>query len=126
MTVQLTNPERRIAEPYASVLDYVSRLALAVDGGDWFYLAGKAAELENNARDLREAAHDGHQATTPPRQAAVRAWVAERSWRAGFRAGELLHPVEGLAERHAAIARDVATALGDVAGGEEHQNGGTQ
>ncbi len=113
MAVSLTSTERRIAEAYAGVLDYVSRLALAVEHGDWFYLADKAAELERNASDLREAAHDGHTATTPPRQAAVRAWVAERSLRAGFRAGELLHPVKSHAERQAEIARDVGKALGD-------------
>ena len=112
MAVSLTSTERRIAEAYAGVLDYVSRLALAVEHGDWFYLVDKAAELERNASDLREAAHDGHTATTPPRHAAMRAWVAERSLRAGFRAGELLHPVESHAERQAATAHDAAKALG--------------
>jgi hypothetical protein len=97
MAVKLTSPELRIAEAYAYVLDYVSRLALAVDNGDWFYLADKAAEMEYRLQQLRDAAIDGHKATPEPRGAAVRAWVADRSRRAGFRAGELLHPVEALA-----------------------------
>jgi hypothetical protein len=113
MAVQLTSPERRITEAYAYVLDYVSRLALAVDNGDWFYLADKAAEMEYRVQQLRDAAIDGHKATPEPDAAAVRAWVAERSLRAGFRAGELLHPIQDDAECQAAIVRDVAKALGD-------------
>jgi hypothetical protein len=105
MAVILTIPERRIAEAYVPVLDYVSRCALAIDRGDWFYLYDKAAELEHAAQRLSTAAHAGHKATAEPRGAAVRAFVADRSWRAGFRAGELLHPVEGLAERRAEVLR---------------------
>lgn len=75
----------------------MSRLALAVEDGDWFYLADKADEMESRLQQLRDAAGAGHQATPQPRGAAVRAWVADRSSRAGFRAGELLHPVEALA-----------------------------
>jgi hypothetical protein len=111
MATKLTSPELRIAEAYTSVLDYVSRLALAVDKDDWFYLGDKAAEMEYRLQQLRDAAFDGHNATPEPRGAAVRAWVADRCRRAGFRAGELLHPVEDSAEHDAQIARDVAKAL---------------
>ncbi len=107
MALKLTSPELRIAETYTYVLDYVSRLALAVDKGDWFYLADKAAEMEYRLQQLRDAAFDGHNASPEPRSAAVRAWVADRSQRAGFRAGKLLHP----AEHDAAIARSVVKAL---------------
>jgi hypothetical protein len=121
MAIHLTTTERRIAEAYAGVLDYVSRLALAVEHGDWFYLADKAAELERHASNLHQAAQDGHTATTPPRQAVVRAWVAQRSSRAGFRAGELLHPVERHAQRHAETALEIAKALGDIGDRGQHQ-----
>ena len=39
---RLTDVEVRLAEQYVSVLDFVSRCAQAIDGGDWFYLHDKA------------------------------------------------------------------------------------
>ena len=36
---RLTTAEVRLVEQYVSVLDYVSRCAQAIDGGDWFYLS---------------------------------------------------------------------------------------
>jgi hypothetical protein len=89
----LTGHERRIAEAYVVVLDYESRLALAVEHGDWFYLADKAGELEQAAHQLAKAALAGHRATPIPRAAAVRAVVANRCACAGYRAGALLHPL---------------------------------
>ncbi len=96
----LTGHEQRIAEGYVAVLDYMSRLALAVDHGDWFYLANKAGVLEQAAHQLSKAALAGHRATPVPRAAAVRRVVADRSARAGCRAGAVLHPLE----RHAGSA----------------------
>lgn len=94
----LTGHERHIAEAYVVVLDYESRLALAIEHGDWFYLADKAGELEHAAHQLGKAALAGHRAVPTPRAAAVRTVVAKRSARAGYRAGALLHPLKRHAE----------------------------
>jgi hypothetical protein len=88
----LTSSELRLVEEYVWVLDYVSRCALGVDRADWFYLYGKASELQRAAGRLAEVAHEAHQASTEghgPRPEAVRAAAA---WQGRhYRAGRLLH-----------------------------------
>src|SRR4030095_4554565 len=42
---RLTTGQVRLVEEYVSVLDYLSRCALAVERDDWFYLYDKSAEL---------------------------------------------------------------------------------
>jgi hypothetical protein len=51
---RLTDVGVRLAEQYVSVLDFVSRCAQAIDGGDWFYLYDKASQLEVAAGWLAE------------------------------------------------------------------------
>jgi hypothetical protein len=89
----LTPAELRLAEEYVWILDFVSRCALGVDRGDWFYLYDKAGELQRAAGRLAELAHDAYQAYSEghgPRPAFVRAAVA---WHGRhYRAGRLLHP----------------------------------
>ena len=88
----LTTTETRLAEQYVSVLDYVSRCALGIDRGDWFYLYDKASTLADQAARLAAIAHEAYQAPRRPRAAAVRAAVA---WFGRhYRAARLLHPGE--------------------------------
>jgi hypothetical protein len=90
---EMTPAELRLVEEYVWVLDYVSRCALGVDHGDWFYLSDKAGELATAAQRLSQLAHDAYQAYTQghgPRPQAVRAAVI---WQGRhYRAGRLLHP----------------------------------
>jgi hypothetical protein len=89
----LTSNELRLVEEYVWVLDFVSRCALGLGRGDWFYLYDKAGELQRAAGHLAEVAHQAYQASTQgqgPRPEAVRAAVA---WYGRhYRAGRLLHP----------------------------------
>jgi hypothetical protein len=90
---ELTSNELRLVEKYVWVLDFVSRCALGIDRGDWFYLYDKASELQRAAGQLAGVAHQAYQASTQgqgPRPEAVRAGVA---WHGRhYRAGRLLHP----------------------------------
>jgi hypothetical protein len=93
---RLTDTEVRLAEQYVSVLDYVSRCAQAIDGGDWFYLHDKASQLEDAAARLAKITGETWQeirAGKPrPRTQAMRAAVA---WFGRhYRAARLLHPAE--------------------------------
>jgi hypothetical protein len=89
----LTATEMRLVEQYAWVLDYLSRCALGMDRGDWFYLYDKAGELATAAQQLSQLAHEAYQASTQghgPRPQVVAAAVA---WHGRhYRAGRLLHP----------------------------------
>jgi hypothetical protein len=89
----LTATELRLVEQYAWVLDYLSRCALGVDRGDWFYLYDKAGDLATAAQRLSQLAHEAYQASTQghgPRPQVVAAAVA---WHGrNYRAGRLLHP----------------------------------
>jgi hypothetical protein len=88
----LTTAETRLAEQYVSVLDYVSRCAQAIDGGDWFYLHDKAGTLAVEAERLAAVAREAYEGTRRPRAQAVRAAVA---WFGRYyRAARLLHPLE--------------------------------
>ena len=75
----LTPAELRLVEEYVWVLDFVSRCALGIERGDWFYLYDKAGELATAAGRLSQLAHEAYQASTQgqgPRPEAVRAAVA--------------------------------------------------
>ena len=91
----LTASELRLVEEYVWVLDFVSRCALGVDWGDWFYQYDKAGELATAAQRLSELAHEGYQVHTEghgPRPQAVATAVA---WHGRhYRVGRLLHPAE--------------------------------
>jgi len=88
----LTTTETRLVEQYVSVLDYVSRCAQAIEGGDWFYLHDKASALADQAERLAAIAREAYDAHRRPRAAAVRAAVA---WFGRhYRAARLLHPLE--------------------------------
>jgi hypothetical protein len=98
---RLTDPELRLAEQYVSVLDFVSRCAQAIDGGDWFYLYDKAGQLEDAAGRLAKIAGETWQEVSAgkprPRTEAMRAAVA---WFGRhYRAARLLHPMEPRRER---------------------------
>jgi hypothetical protein len=90
---ELTPTELRLVEQYVWVLDYVSRCALGVDRGDWFYLYDKAGEFALAAQRLRQLAREAYRAATQghgPRPEVVGAAVA---WQGRhYRAGRLLHP----------------------------------
>jgi hypothetical protein len=90
---RLTSNELRLVEEYVWVLDFISRCALGIDRGDWFYLYDKAGELATAAGRLSQLASEAYQTSTlgqGPRPAAVRAAVA---WQGRhYRAGRLLHP----------------------------------
>jgi hypothetical protein len=92
----LTTTELRLVERYVSLLDYVSRCAQAIDGGDWFYLLDKARQLEYQAERLTDVAQEvwrDIQTEQPrPRTQAVRTAVAFHSRH--YRAGRLLHPAK--------------------------------
>jgi hypothetical protein len=91
----LTPAELRLVEQYVGVLDYLSRCALGIDRGDWFYLCDKAGELARAAWRLSQTARTAYQASTQghgPRSEAVAAAVA---WQGRtYRAGRLLHPAD--------------------------------
>ena len=88
----LTATEERLAEHYVSVLDYVSRCALGIDRGDWFYLYDKAGTLTEEAERLAELARQAYDAPRRPRKQAVGAAVA---WFGRhYRAARLLHPLD--------------------------------
>ncbi len=97
MAEGLTSIETRLAERYVSVLDFVSRCALAVDEGNWHYLWDKASQLEDAAGQLRAIAEENwtrvRDGGTWPRKDAVAAAVAR--WGRHYRAGRLLHPEAG-------------------------------
>jgi hypothetical protein len=89
----MTPAELRLVEEYVWVLDFVSRCALGVDRGDWFYLYDKAGELATAAQRLSQIAYEVYQASTQghgPRPEVVRAAVAHHGRH--YRAGRLLHP----------------------------------
>jgi hypothetical protein len=94
MTAARPTPgELRLVEQYVCVLDYMSRCALGVDRGDWFYLYDKAGELTTAAQRLSQLAHEAYQAYSQghgPRPEVVRAAVAYHGRH--YRAGRLLHP----------------------------------
>jgi hypothetical protein len=89
----LTPAELRLVEEYVWVLDFVSRCALGIERGDWFYLYDKAGELQRAGGRLAELSYAAYQASTEgrgPRREAVRVAVA---WHGRhYRAGRLLHP----------------------------------
>jgi hypothetical protein len=93
---RLTDAEVRLAEAYVSVLDFVSRCAQAIDGGDWFYLHDKAGQLEGAAGRLAEITGETWQAIRAgkprPRTEAIRAAVAY--FGRHYRAARLLHPTQ--------------------------------
>ncbi len=86
----LITTEARLVEQYVSVLDYLSRCAQAIEGGDWFYLHDKAGHLADQAQRLSAIAREAYDAPRRPRKEAVRAAVA---WFGRhYRAARLLHP----------------------------------
>jgi hypothetical protein len=86
----LTSIDGRLVEQYVSVLDYVSRCAQAIEGGDWFYLHDKADTLADQAQRLSAIAREAYDAPRRPRGPAVQAAVA---WFGRhYRAARLLHP----------------------------------
>ena len=88
-----TDAEIRLAEQYVRVLDFLSRCAQAIEGGDWFYLADKAAQLQDATGGLARVAGETWQAVSAgqrPRTELVRAAVAHHGRH--YRAGRLLHP----------------------------------
>jgi hypothetical protein len=91
-----TDAEIRLVEGYVRVLDFVSRCAQAIDAGDWFYLLGKTAQLQNAADGLARVAGQTWQeidAGGPrPRPEVVAAEVAYHGRH--YRAGRLLHPID--------------------------------
>jgi hypothetical protein len=91
---RLTTTEARLVEQYVSVLDYLTRCAQAIDGGDWYYLADKAATLAFQAQRLAaitaEVEQTGRRSGRWPRPEAIRAAVAHHGRH--YRAGRLLHP----------------------------------
>jgi hypothetical protein len=98
---RLSDAEVRLAEQYVSVLDFVSRCALAIDRGDWFYLYDKVSQLEGAAGRLAKIAgetwHEISAGKPRPRTEAMRAAVA---WFGRhYRAARLLHPAEQRRER---------------------------
>jgi hypothetical protein len=92
----MTSTELRLVEEYVWTLDFVSRCALGVDRGDWFYLFDKAGELARAAQRLREIAYEAYQASTEgrgPRPDVICTAVAHHGRH--YRAGRLLHPPPG-------------------------------
>lgn len=90
MPVRLTDDEVRISEAYVSVLDFVSRCALAVNEGNFNYLRDKAGQLESSARRLHEILSDSN-CGARVRTGAVRRAVAEDG--RYYDACRLLHPL---------------------------------
>jgi hypothetical protein len=93
---RLTTAELRLVERYVRVLDFVSRCALAIDHGDWFYLYDKAAQLEHAAGRLAEVAGETWQEISAgkprPCTQAMRAAVAHVGRH--YHAARLLHPTK--------------------------------
>src|SRR5215217_5242662 len=93
---RLTTTEVGLVEQYVSVLDYLSRCAQAIDGGDWYYLADKADALAVQAARLAgitgEVERAGRRSGRWPRREAVRAAVAHHGRH--YRAARLLHPLD--------------------------------
>jgi hypothetical protein len=91
---RLTTSEVRLVEQYVSVLDYLSRCAQAIDGGDWYYLADKTNSLAFQAERLAaitaEVEQTGRRNGHWPRPEAIRAAVAHHGRH--YRAARLLHP----------------------------------
>jgi hypothetical protein len=91
---RLTTSEVRLVEQYVSVLDYLSRCAQAIDGGDWYYLADKADALAHQAQRLAtitgEVEQTGRRSGRWPRPEVIRAAVAHHGRH--YRAARLLHP----------------------------------
>lgn len=109
---KLTDYERCLVEDYVSTLDFVSRCAQAIEGGNWHYLWDKAHQLERQAQRLRERAEQVWQETQAgrrPRTEAVNAAVAY--YGRHYRAARLLHPQPTAAESDAAIAERVREAF---------------
>jgi hypothetical protein len=98
---RLTTTEARLVEQYVSVLDYISRCAQAIDGGDWYYLADKAAALAVQAQRLAtitdEVEQTGRRRGRWPRPEAVRAAVVHHGRH--YRAARLLHPDQSRGRR---------------------------
>lgn len=88
----LTTTETRLVEQYVSVLDYVSRCAQAIEGGDWFYLYDKAGALADQAERLAVIAREAYDAPRRRRRPAV--WAAVAWFGRHYRAARLLHPLE--------------------------------
>jgi hypothetical protein len=93
---RLTTAELCLVERYVRVLDFVSRCAQAIGHGYWFYLADKAAQLNDAASGLTRVADQTWQAVSAggprPRPEVVRAAVAYHGRH--HRAGRLLHPTK--------------------------------
>ena len=91
---RLTTTEARLVQQYVSVLDCLSHCAQAVDGGDWYYLADKAASLAFQAERLAtvtaEVEQTGRRTGRWPRPQVIRTAVAHHGRHE--RAARLLHP----------------------------------
>jgi hypothetical protein len=94
VSAELTAAEVRLAEQYVRVLDFTSRCAQAIEGGNWHYLWAKARQLEDATRGLRQVAEQTWQQASVgeprPRTEVVRAAVEH--WGRHYRALRLLHP----------------------------------
>ena len=89
---ELTTTEVRLVEQYVSVLDYVSRCAQAIEGGDWFFLYDTAGILAEEAERLAMLAREAYDAPRRPRKQAV--GVAVAWFGRHYRAARLLHPLD--------------------------------
>jgi hypothetical protein len=91
-----TDAELRLVEQYVRVLDFISRCAQAIEGGNWHYLADKAAQLQDAASGLARVAGQTREQVSAgqprPRGEVVRAEVAYHGRH--YRAGRLLHPID--------------------------------
>ncbi len=91
-----TDQEIRLVEQYVRVLDFLSRCAQAIEGGDWCYLHDKTAQLNDATSGLARVAGvtwEQVSAGQPrPRTKTVRAEVAHHGRH--YRAGRLLHPTK--------------------------------
>jgi hypothetical protein len=91
----MTPTELRLVEQYVRVLDYVSRCALGIDRGDWYYLYDKAGELARAAQRLSQLAHEAYHASTQDHGPRVQVVGAAVTWQGRhYRAARLLHPVQ--------------------------------
>jgi hypothetical protein len=91
-----TDAEIRLVQQYVRVLDFVSRCAQAIDGGDWFYLHDKVHQLTDAADGLARITHQTREQVSAgrprPRPEVVRAEIAHHGRH--YRAGRLLHPID--------------------------------
>jgi hypothetical protein len=89
-----TDAEIRLIEQYVRVLDFISRCAQAIEGGDWFYLYDKAGQLQDATSGLARVAGETWEQVSAggprPRPEVVRAEVVQHSRH--YHAGRLLHP----------------------------------